>query len=77
MKTRNRPKPSQGLRVPERVEKRQRDLRQLLDEIGSGTLADVDELGEQDLQLLREYYGEGEDLQALLDRLRGEGREER
>jgi hypothetical protein len=54
-----------------------KDLQQLLEEIGAGAIADVAELEEQDLKLLRAYYGEGEELQALLDRLRDQDREER
>lgn len=56
---------------------RTKDLQQLLEEIGAGAIGDVEELEEQDLKLLRAYYGEGEDLQALLDRLRDQDREER
>jgi hypothetical protein len=56
---------------------RPKELQQLLEEIGSGAIADIDELEEQDLRLLRAYYGEGEELQALLDRLRDQDREER
>lgn len=56
---------------------RTRDLQQLLEEIGTGAIGDVEELEEQDLRLLRAYCGEGEDLQVLLDRLRDQDREER
>jgi hypothetical protein len=52
------------------AEKPLRDLQQLLDEIGSGSIVDADELGEQDIRLLRGHYGEGEELQDLFDRLR-------
>ena len=51
-----------------------KELEQLLSRISTGSITDVDELNEQDLRLLREWYGEGEDLQTLLDELRGEER---
>ncbi|MEZ5964204.1 MAG: hypothetical protein R3F56_10200 [Planctomycetota bacterium] len=57
------------------TDRAQSDLERLLERITSGTIEDVDELPPQDLDLLRSYYGEGEDLQDVLDRLRSGGEE--
>jgi len=50
----------------------QAELEQLFDRIAAGTIEEVDELSPQDLDLLRSYYGDGDALQDVLDRLRGE-----
>jgi len=50
---------------------RQHELERLLDEMSCGTILDVDELLEEDLLLLQEAFGDEQDLQALIDRLRG------
>lgn len=46
------------------------ELQQLLDAISSGSIADVDELQDHELELLRAYAHDDESVQALLDRLR-------
>jgi hypothetical protein len=53
---------------------RENELEWLLDEIECGTIEDVDELDEEDVKLLRAYYGETENLQDLLDQLREDSR---
>jgi hypothetical protein len=53
-----------------------RGLQQLLHEIGSGAITDAGDLDELDLQLLRAHYGHDEEIETLLDRLRGQDREE-
>jgi hypothetical protein len=52
------------------------ELELLLDRIQAGTIEDLEELDEQDLQLLRRHFGSEEDVQSLIDRLRGLGRED-
>jgi hypothetical protein len=52
-------------------------LQDLLDRIQAGTIEDVDELAPQDIELLRSYCRDEEDLEAVFDRLRGEGRDDR
>ena len=47
------------------------ELELLLDRIQTGTIEDVEDLEPQDLELLRRHYGNDEELEALLDRLRG------
>ena len=49
------------------------ELQWLMDEIECGTIEDVDELEDDDIELLRKYFGETENLQDLLDLLRQEG----
>jgi hypothetical protein len=49
-----------------------KELQDLLEEISSGGISDVEELREQDIEILRDYYGHDEDLEALLDNLRDE-----
>jgi len=53
-------------------DKEQRELESLLDRISTGSIEDVDELQPQDIELLRRVYGDGEELQDLFDRLRGD-----
>jgi hypothetical protein len=55
---------------------RSRTLHELLDRMGDGTIAEIEDLAEEEVRLLHAYYGEGEDIQTLLDRLRVSGREE-
>jgi hypothetical protein len=57
------------------TDKRQTELEALLDRISTGTIEDADELGPEEVALLRHYYGDDELLQDLFDRLRGDGRE--
>ena len=57
--------------------KTDRTLHELLDRIGDGTIGEIGDLEEEEVLLLRAYYGAGEDLQILLDRMRGSGRVER
>jgi CBS domain-containing protein len=64
-----RTSPAAASAIRERV--RPRELELLLEQIASGSIFDVDELDERDVQLLRRAYGDDESLQALLDRLRG------
>jgi len=47
-----------------------KELEDLLEEISSGGISDVEELRDQDIQVLRDYFGHDEDLEALLDNLR-------
>jgi hypothetical protein len=54
----------------------QPQLERLLERIECGTIEDAEALDPRDLELLRRYYGNEEDLQSLLDRLRGSSREE-
>jgi CBS domain-containing protein len=51
-------------------------LEQLLDRIQCGTIDDVEELEARDLDLLRRFCGNDEEVQSLIDRLRGTQREE-
>jgi hypothetical protein len=52
-----------------------RALQELLDAISTGAVDDLDELDPGQLDLLRQLLGDGETLQALLDRLAGPDRE--
>lgn len=52
-----------------------RALENLLERIEAGTIEDVDELDPRDIELLRRYYANEDDLQALFDRLRGADRD--
>jgi hypothetical protein len=54
-----------------------RELEDLLERIESGTIEDVGELDPRDVELLRRYYANEDDLQALFDRLRGADRDAR
>ena len=57
--------------------RRARDLERLLEAIAIGTIAEVDDLDEAQEALLRTAYPSSDDLQEILDRIRGQGREER
>jgi hypothetical protein len=70
MKERSSPNPRQATPSDSTAKSPGRDLQQLLDAIGSGAIADVDELQEHELELLRAYAHDDESVQALLDRLR-------
>lgn len=56
---------------PEEIDPTQRDLERILDEIDAGTIADVDELPDDDLELLIRHRGSIEEVEALFDQLRG------
>ena len=65
-------------RTSEQSQSRRNDeLQWLMDEIECGTIEDVDELEEDDIELLRECFGETESLQDLLDLLRHESPSDR
>lgn len=51
------------------------DFARLLERIECGTIEDLEELDPRDVELLRRYYGNEDDLDSLLDRLRGSSRE--
>ncbi len=56
---------------PEEIDPTQRELERILDEIDAGTISDVDELPEADLDLLIRHRGSLEEVEALFDQLRG------
>ena len=58
-------------------ERRRYELVRLLEAISTGSIADVDELDDAQEALLRAAYPSDDDLQKLLDRLRGTDPEER
>jgi hypothetical protein len=58
-------------------ERRRYELERLLEAISTGSIADVDELDDAQEALLRAAYPSDDDLQKLLDRLRGTDPEER
>ena len=57
--------------------RRERELQLLLEAITIGTIVEVDELDEAQEALLREAYPATEDLQEILDLIRGQDPEER
>lgn len=57
--------------------KRKSELETLLEAISTGTIADVDDLQQRDIDLLRSYYGDTETLESLFDRLRDSDASER
>jgi hypothetical protein len=51
-----------------------RELEQLLERIRDGTIGSSEDLDDAALALLRRHYGSAEEIEALLDRLRGPDR---
>jgi hypothetical protein len=51
------------------------ELEKLLDAIEAGSIRDQDDLDDAQVALLRQAYGHDEDLESLLDQLRGPGRD--
>jgi hypothetical protein len=56
---------------------RQRELEQLLEAISTGSIADAADLDELQQELLRSAYPQIEELEAILDLVRGQSRDER
>lgn len=54
-----------------------RELERLLEQIRDGTIGSSEDLDDAGLALLRRHYGSAEEVEALLDRLRGPEREAR
>jgi hypothetical protein len=57
---------------PESMSAKQRELLRIREAIESGTIADVDELAEEEYLLLLELHPSREELEAFFDELRGE-----
>lgn len=53
----------------------QSELERLLDRIQCGTIEDVGDLDQDEIELLQGHCPDGEELAALFDRLRGTSRE--
>ena len=56
---------------PESMDAKQRELLRIREAIESGTIAEVDELAEEEYLLLLELHPSREELEALFDELRG------
>lgn len=53
----------------------EKELEDLMDAIQSGALDDADELSDVDIDLLRRHFGDEEDLEKLIARIRTLGEE--